>query len=368
MTGVYQTKTLASMTLEANKKIYITLALLGLACFFLGKKKSVTSRIINGITQGTTFSIVYSGPQIHSSKVDSVLALMDEDMNTWKPDSKISLINAFNRVDTVFAFYDESKIWSVLWDLSWEINHNTQGAFDPTVKPLVDLWGFGLKNVSSVDSTDVDSVMKYVGFRTDVIDLDELESDTAYLQTHVWKANPLTQLDFNAIAQGYTVDMLIDLLQENGIENAMVEVGGEVRCMGINEKKGEPWKIAVDKPVEGSTANDRELHSIISLVDQAVCTSGNYRKSIEIDGVKRSHTIDPRTGYPVEHDLLSVTIRAKTAAEADAYATACMVVGQEEAKDLIERRNLDAIFIMAGEEGYETWVSPGFEEDIKMLD
>lgn len=361
-------RTLVSMTLEVNKIINRTLAL-WLACFFLSCTDTVQVNELRGEAQGTTYSIKYLGePLVSKAEVDSVLEVMDEDMNTWRSDSKISLINDFDRSDTVFAFYDKSKIWSVLWDMTWEIHRNTEGAFDPTVKPLVDLWGFGLKNVDSVDSSDVDSIMSFVGFRTDVIDLDEVENDSAYLQTNIWKAKPRAQLDFNAIAQGYSVDMIIDLLSEAGVKDAMVELGGEVRAMGVNAS-GLPWQIAVDKPIEGSSAADRELQAVVSLDGKGLCTSGNYRKSVEIDGFKRSHTIDPRTGYPVEHNLLSVTIRANSAAIADAYATACMVVGPEESKYIIEQRGLDALLIMSDENGgYEIWVSPGFEEEIKLLD
>lgn len=355
------------MTLEVNKNINRTLAL-GLACVFFGCTNSPNENVLTGETQGTTYSVKYLGPNsVLKSEIDSVLEVMDEDMSTWRSDSKISQINAFDRTDSVYAFYDESKIWSVLWDMTWEIHRDTEGAFDPTVKPLVDLWGFGLKNATHVDSADVDSIMQFVGFRTDVIDLDEMENDSAYLQTHIWKAHPHTQLDFNAIAQGYTVDMVLDYLIENGVKDAMVEIGGEVRSVGVN-RDGQPWRIAIDKPVEGSSATNRELQAIVSLNDQALCTSGNYRKSVVIDGVKRSHTIDPRTGYPVDHRLLSATIRAKSAAVADAYATACMVVGPEEAKDLVEREGVDALLITSGSEGYEIWVSPGFESDITMLD
>lgn len=356
------------MTLEVNKTLNRTLAL-GLACFFLSCNDQLKVNDLRGEAQGTTYSIKYLGESLVSKvQVDSVLDVMDRDMNTWRADSKISQINDFRRSDTVFAFYDTSKIWSVLWDMTWEIHRNTEGAFDPTVKPLVDLWGFGLKNVESVDSLDVESIMPSIGFRTDVIDLDEIESDVAYLQTHVWKGEPDSELDFNAIAQGYSVDMLVDLLSDAGVKDAMVELGGEVRAMGVNDK-GQPWQIAVDKPVEGSSAADRELQAIVSLDNKALCTSGNYRKSIEIDGVRRSHTIDPRTGYPVDHGLLSVTIRANSAAIADAYATACMVVGPEEAMLLVERLSLDALFIMAGKNGgYELWLSPGFENEIRLLD
>jgi thiamine biosynthesis lipoprotein len=298
---------------------------------------------------------------------------MDVEMNSWRQDSRISKINQFSRTDTVFAFYDESKIWSVLWDLSWEINHDSYGAFDPTVMPLVELWGFGLKNAQKVDSAQVDSIMSFIGFRTDIIDFDEVENDTSYLESHIIKGDQRSKVDFNAIAQGYTVDMLYDLLMENGAENLMVELGGEVRCAGVSEK-GVTWKIAVDKP-KASGHSDREFQAIIPVRDASICTSGNYRKFIEVDGVKRSHSIDPRTGYPVDHNLLSVTIKASSAAIADAYATACMVLGPEEGRFFIEERmeyapqyNLDALFIIGAEDGYKYWVSPGWEEVVTILD
>ena len=341
---------------------------------------SSVEHIHSGEAQGTTYMIKYYGIEtVTQLQVDSVIESMDVEMNTWRNDSRVTEINNFDREDTVFSFYDTSKIWSVLWDMSWEIHRDSEGAFDPTVKPLVDLWGFGLKHVYNVDSMQVDSIMNFVGFRTDNIDLDEQETSENYLETHVIKGDGRTQLDFNAIAQGYTVDILIDLLMESGIDNAMVEMGGEVRCIGIN-LKGLPWRIAVDKPVINDGAGGRPLQAILEVQNASVCTSGNYRKFKEIDGVRVSHTIDPRTGYPAYHSLLSVTIQAGSAAIADAYATACMVLGPIEGRDFIERMRKDnsgtpieALFIMdAGgnstlEEPFEFWTTNGWKETIIWL-
>jgi thiamine biosynthesis lipoprotein len=353
-----------------GKNLHILIAS---AIFIVGCSNSPELHSIAGEAQGTTYSIKYTGDQrVTQQEVDSVIEAMDIEMNLWRPESRINAINSFNREDTVFAFYDSSKIWSVLWDMTWEINQETFGAFDPTVMPLVELWGFGLSNTLTVDSLEVDSIMSFVGFRTDLIDMDEVENDTAYLETHFIKGDSRSRLDFNAIAQGYTVDLLIDLLDYSGVENAMVELGGEVRCMGKNQE-GRYWNIAIDKPVEGSSAQDREFQAIVEVKDASICTSGNYRKFIEIDGVKRSHSIDPRTGYPVDHNLLSVTIKARSAALADAYATACMVLGPEEGMYLIGELNesgaeVDALFIMSGTTNeLEYWVSPGWEEEITWL-
>jgi len=353
-----------------NKLLILPIVLL----FISGCSTNPELHHLTGEAQGTTYTIKYTGKDfVSQSMVDSVLESMDIEMNTWRKDSRISEINKFQRTDTVYTFYDESKIWSVLWDLSWEINQDSYGAFDPTVMPLVELWGFGLKNAQNVDSAKVDSIMSFIGFRTDLIDLDEVENDSAYIESHIIKGDPRSKLDFNAIAQGYTVDMLLDLLLEEGVENAMVELGGEVRCVGVNNK-GETWKIAVDKPIDSGHEN-REFQAIIPVNNASVCTSGNYRKFVEVDGIKRSHSIDPRTGFPVEHNLLSVTIKASDAAIADAYATACMVLGPDDGKIFIEERindapqyKIDALFILGGEEGYEYWVSPSWEEVVMFLD
>jgi FAD:protein FMN transferase len=261
--------------------------------------------------------------------------------------------------------------------MTWEIHRDSDGAFDPTVKPLVDLWGFGLNHVETVDSADVDSIMKFVGFRTENIDFDDIETRTEYVESHISKGEGRSQLDFNAIAQGYTVDMLVDLLVDAGVENAMVELGGEVRCMGLN-KNGIAWRIAVDKPFAYDVVDGRPLQAIIDVQDAAVCTSGNYRKFIEVNGMKYSHTLDPRTGYPSYNGLLSVTVQANSAAIADAYATACMVLGPEDGVEFIEKMrgvksgvSIEALFIM-NQEGsdseFEFWTTPGWSEKITWLD
>ena len=354
------------MTLVA-KNIY-TIAVL--TAILSGCTSVPDIHVITGEAQGTTYSIKYLGDEnVSKHHVDSLLELMDVEMNTWRHDSRIVAINQFSHEDSVFTFHDESKIWSVLWDLTRKIHRDSHGAFDPTIKPLVDLWGFGLKNVSSVDSSAVDSVMTFVGFSPGLI---EMNVDP---ETHFIKGDRRAQLDFNAIAQGYTVDMIIDFLVENEVVNAMVELGGEVRCMGVNSN-AELWRIAVDKPIEHSAADNRAFQAILQVNNAAVCTSGNYRKFHLVDGIKRSHTIDPRTGYPVEHKLLSVTIQAPDAATADAYATACMVLGPVEGRAFVEavrvKSNGDAIealFIMSSSEGdgFEFWLSPGWVDAIELL-
>lgn len=364
--------------LNVNIRTTVTVASVLAFLFLEGCSSEAEEKIISGKAQGTTYVIKYvSEHSVSQYSVDSLFEVMDSEMNTWRKDSRISQINDFSREDTVFRFYDNTKIWTVLWDMSWEIHRDSYGAFDPTVKPLVDLWGFGLNHVETVDTADVDSVMKFVGFRTENIDFDDVETRTEYVESHISKGDGRSQLDFNAIAQGYTVDMLIDLLVDAGVENAMVELGGEVRCIGQN-KNGIAWRIAVDKPIAHDVVDGRPLQAIIDVQDAAVCTSGNYRKFIEVNGIKYSHTLDPRTGYPSYNGLLSVTIQANSAAIADAYATACMVLGAEDGVEFIERMRevragvpLEALFIMnkeGSDSEFEFWTTPGWSEKITWLD
>jgi thiamine biosynthesis lipoprotein len=267
------------------------------------------------------------------------------------------------------SFVDSSQLWSVLWSRSLDLYEASQGAFDPTVHPLVELWGFGLSKKGAVNEEDVLRILPSVGLTVDRIDLEENELDRVYVNTYVRKGNPNTSIDFNGIAQGLTVDLLADALIAEGITDFMVEVGGEVKCLGLR-MDGQAWRIAIDLPVDQADGLDeRQLQSIVSVKDAAICTSGNYRKFYEEDGVKRSHTISPFTGYPVQHSLLSATIHAVDAATADALATACMVWGPEEGRQFIEnyrtnneQERIEAFFIYATESGdMETWETEGWK-------
>lgn len=320
-----------------------------------------------GDTQGTTYLVKYEAPKLQpQSELDSILRAVDEAANLWWPTSVISEVNAWDRLDTVYAFQDDTFIFSSLWLMSEELHAATGGAFDPTVLPLVELWGFGLSERGAVTPSQVDSALALVGMGQGVIDVHHVERDHAIAATHVRKRFAGSKIDFNSIAQGFTVDLVMEWLLESGIENAMVEIGGEVRCAGVNDR-GEPWHIAIDQPLFTESEN-RQLEAIIAVSDLAVCTSGSYRKFYEEDGVRRSHTINPLTGYPVQHGLLSATIRARTAAAADALATACMVLGPEDGAAFVERyqfehpeQQLEAIFLIADEgETWSTWMTSGW--------
>jgi thiamine biosynthesis lipoprotein len=232
------------------------------------------------------------------------------------------------------------------------VNADTKGAFDVTVAPLVNAWGFGFKGKKTgaeADSTSslptaqqVDSLLKIVG-------MDMLTYDAEHNLIH--KKDRRTMLDFSAIAKGYGCDVVARLLKSKGINNYMVEIGGEVVVSGHNDKD-QLWHIGINKPVDDSTYMENELQTVLSITDHAMATSGNYRNFYYQNGKKYAHTIDPHTGRPVSHSLLSATVIAPSCAVADAYATAFMVMGEERARQLLEKhRELRALFICAGDDG-----------------
>ena len=317
-----------------------------------------------GEAQGTTYSIKYiSEERIDDAVFKDLLDMIDREVSLWRPNSRINQINAWDRTDSLFGFVDSTQIIGPLWALSEELHGLTKGAFDPTVSPLVELWGFGLSEMGNVEASEVDSVMAFIGMVPDRFDMNEEEEAGYYKSTWVRKGDARAALDFNAIAQGYSVDLLMEVLRERGIQNAMVELGGEVVCRGTNAS-GDPWRIAVDRPIEGSTEQDRTFEMIVAVQDRAICTSGSYRKYHEVDGRKMSHTIDPGTGWPAANGLLSATVMASTGAYADALATAFMVLGAEQTKaflTLYPGLGLDVLLMSDdGQGGYAVWSSPGF--------
>lgn len=320
-----------------------------------------------GEAQGTTYSIKYKAEdseRVPQSAIDSILDMVDDGVNLWRPDSRISAINAWSRTDSLFGFVDSNHIVGPLWALSEELHELTRGAFDPTVQPLVELWGFGLSKRHEVTAEEVDSVMAFVGMAPDRFDLNEEEADGHYVATWIRKGDGRAALDFNAVAQGYTVDLLLELLRERGRMDAMVELGGEVACRGLNPE-GKPWRIAVDRPIAGSHAEDRVLETVVAVDNRAICTSGSYRKFYEKDGRKYAHTIDPGTGWPAENGLLSATVLAPTAAYADALATAFLVLGEAQTRAFLEvHADLELeVLLMSddGQGGHSVWATPGFE-------
>ncbi|MFZ6051523.1 FAD:protein FMN transferase [Halocola ammonii] len=336
-----------------------------------GNQSEVESEIttLNGEAQGTTYSVSYWGTdKDYKSEIDSILLEFDKGMSTYREGSLINQINDFTRTDTVFAFYDSTKFMSVVFEVAREIWRKTDGAFDPSVYPLVQAYGFGLENRQEMTQEKVDSIMEFTGFTPSHIEMIEVEKEHLYKVTWIRKGVPTTKIDFNAIAQGYSVDVIADYLFMDGIENFMVEIGGEVTCRGIKPDSS-LWRIGIDKPIEN--AEKRELEAIVELHNTSIATSGSYRKFYEKDGIKYSHTIDPKTGWPVQHSLLSATVMTPSCMTADAYATAFMVMGVEKTKDFLRANpGLDLeVFLIYDQDGnWETFASKGMEKVIQKIE
>lgn len=290
---------------------------------------------LEGQAQGTTFHITYldAPGRNFSGQVDSIFRLMDRSMSLWDSTSIISRLNR-NEADVVV---DEH--FSAVFRRSQELAAATGGVFDITVGPLVHAWGFSYKKgLPPPDSAKVDSLRQIIGFQ-------KIRLENGVLQ----KADPRMEVDMNAIAQGYTVDVLAAFLEKQGVRNYMVEVGGEVRTLGQNER-GETWRIGIDKPVDGESKG-RPLQTVVPISGKSLATSGSYRKFVERDGKKYSHAIDPRTGYPITHNLLSATVIADDCATADAYATTFLVLGLEKSLEIAQRQGVQLYAIYAGSDG-----------------
>jgi FAD:protein FMN transferase len=307
--------------------------------------------VITGQTMGTTYRIVYLDEQKRDFKreVDSVLVAFNQSQSTYIPDSEIS---RFNRQDTLQF---ESPFFLEVLESSRQVFEETGGAFDPTIGPLVNVWGFGPEGAQRKDTVEIRDLLRLVDFNL-----------IAFDSSQVVKKRPNVYLDFSAIAKGYGVDVIAEYLESQGVHNLLAEIGGELVGRGVNEN-GELWKVGINQPDEKGARDD--LFSIIALDNQGLATSGNYRNFYERDGVKYSHTISPQTGFPVRHSLLSATVLAENCMLADAYATALMVMGTEEAIALQERNgNFEMLLIYNDEEGnLETYVSEGLKPFISFL-
>jgi thiamine biosynthesis lipoprotein len=290
---------------------------------------------IGGFTQGTTYNITYESMDSTDYKkdIEYLLAEFDTSLSTYIPTSVISKIN--RNESTKSDYY-----LNIVLKKAEEIYKITNGAFDITVAPLVNAWGFGFKNKEEMTNARVDSIMEFVGF-----------NKISFNDSVIIKSDPRIMLDMNAIAQGYSVDVVANFLENKGIANYLVEIGGEVKTKGFN-KKGKEWKIGIDKPFDNNLMPGENLQAIVKLSNKSLATSGNYRKFYEYDGVKYSHTIDPKTGYSVNHSLLSTTVIADDCMTADAYATAFMVLGLEKSYDLVMRLpGIEAYFVFSDENG-----------------
>ncbi|MCS5491047.1 FAD:protein FMN transferase [Algoriphagus limi] len=306
---------------------------------------------ITGQTMGTTYQITYLDSEVRNLKnsVDSLLQIFNQSLSTYIPDSEIS---RFNREDSLVF---ELPYFSQVLKASKEIYQKTGGAFDPTVGPLVNVWGFGPGGPELKDSVDIQNLLSKVGFEK-----------VQFNDTLVYKLVEGIYLDFSAIAKGQGVDVVAQFLASKGLENYLVEIGGELVARGMNDK-GEIWKVGVNRPDENSSSSD--LYSIIALDNKAMATSGNYRNFYVRDSVKISHTINPKTGFPVRHNLLSATVLGPDCMTADAFATAMMVMGLEKAIALDEELDEIEIFLIYSDEAgnYQSYVSESLKPYLSFM-
>lgn len=308
---------------------------------------------IEGEAQGTTYHITYYDNQNRNFKADIVQILKDFDLSvsTYIPNSIISRINSNEKnvvVDRYFTacFKKAKEVWK-----------NTDGAFDPTVYPLVNAWGFGPGKKAKIPAEKIDSILKFVGFK-----------GIKLRGKHIVKKDPRIKLDFNAFAQGYSVDVVSDFLSQKGINSYIVEIGGEVYARG-KKTDGSKWTVGIEKPIDNKeTAND--LKAVAELEDLAIATSGNYRRFIVENGVKYAHHIDPKTGYPTKNNLLSASLFSKQCISSDANATGVLVMGLEKAKLFLQKHpELQAYLIYSDEKGnYQTYETEGMKKIVRDLE
>ena len=297
---------------------------------------------------GTSFHVTYQCDSDLTESIKTELMKVDASLSPFNEESVISAINNNKEVRPDQMFIE-------VFNLAMGISKDTDGAFDITVAPLVNAWGFGFKNGSQPSKQQVDSLMQIVGYQkvrlTDGI---------------VMKHDPRIMLDCSAIAKGYGTDRVAKLLRSRGVENFMVEIGGEIVTRGVNPDR-KPWKIGVTKPTDDSLHVGHELQTILNVTNKAMATSGNYRNFYYKGGKKYAHPIDPKTGYPVQHSILSATVITKSCAVADAYATSFMVMGLEKAQKVLERHpELMAYFIYSDDDGdMAVWFSPSLKDKIE---
>lgn len=336
---------------------------------------------VTGYAQGTTYSIVYQDvlKRDLSNSIDSLLKDYDSYLSTYVDTSLISQFNnseysptsAKTSWNTDFSDLEiqPDGIFEDCFKAAKVIYHATDGAFNPAVFPLVKYWGFFKGEIREDPSgVEIDSILKIVDFSDSMINLyiDTVSKrDVIFGSTPViGKLNGNMKIDFNGIAQGHSVDIIGRYLLSLGINNFMAEVGGEVLCKGVNNKNAY-WQIGVDKPVENSSPGSEGFQFVVNVNNGAIATSGNYRKFYEKDGLKYAHTINPKTGFPVQHSLLSVTVKADKCADADGYATAFMVMGMEHTKKFLslnsELRLEVYLVASSGKDAYEVWMTKGFE-------
>ncbi|MGM9804426.1 MAG: FAD:protein FMN transferase [Muribaculaceae bacterium] len=320
-------------------------------CIFAFYKPKENYIRISSVIWNTEYHITYQGTRDMTDSINTVLNAIDNSLSMFNSNSLVARINAGDSTANANGYMID------LINRSKKINRLSNGYYDITVAPLVNLWGFGTKGVANKlpSKQQIDSVLSFVG----------INKVTVSANGHVTKQNSNIVLDFSSIAKGFACDELGKMFLRNDIDNFIVEIGGEICAHGVNPG-GNDWSVSVDQPIE---SNDSIIHKsavVLRLANKGLATSGNYRNYREVEGTKVWHIINPLTGYPEHNDLLSATIIASNAADADGLATACMALGKKESIKMIESNNdIDALLIYVDSEGkMRTWQSSGFAKSV----
>lgn len=325
------------MILEVN---FYKLSLISILFFLSCSNKKEDNhhfKLVKGYAQGTTYSIKYKDvfDRDFSSSFDSILNEIDQQLSTYDSTSFISKVN--NSSDTCINLKG-NDLFKFCYNYSKEIASLTNGFFNPAVYPLVSYWGFYNDTSPKIDSLFIkDSILVYVNLDSN------FKITLLNNEDFLCKNNEKSKLDFNAVAQGYSVDLIADFLKKNKISHFLIEIGGELSAQGLNVHK-QPWKIGIEKPVDNSYTGEHSFQKIIELNNNSLATSGNYRKFKIINGQKVVHSINPKTGFPAKNSLLSITVITEKAAQADALATAFMVMGKEQTISFLKDHLKDSIY------------------------
>lgn len=301
-------------------------------------------RSMEGPVYGTYYRVVYRSGEELDRELKLQMERVNVSLSMFNDSSVVSRLNRGESRET-------DSLFRSMFATALRVYRETEGAFDITVAPLCNAWGFGYKHDSFPSPGKIDSLRWYVG-------MDKLRLENGCL----YKEREGVELDASSIAKGLGVDLVAAYLEDRGVEDYLVDIGGEVRVSGMSDK-GRPWRIGIDKPTDSLSVDGRELQTVVALRKGALATSGNYRNFYVREGKKYAHTIDPRTGYPVQRDILSSTVYAPTCMEADAYATAFMVLGLERSKKIAEEHpEMEVCFVYLQDGKPGVWMSPAFEE------
>jgi thiamine biosynthesis lipoprotein len=341
------------MDLRKRNILYTVILLVSMFAVYLYRKNQAPEpMMIEGETMATTYHITYFDSKNRNFKasIDSLLIVINKSINNYDSTSEVSQFNQSERGIAINLPYLLPPIKT-----SAEVFRASMGAFDPTVMPLVNAWGFSHGKMLSMNQQRVDSLYEFIGFEK-----------IKFTQDSIIKLDARVQLDFGGIGQGYGADVITEFLKARGITNMLVELGGEGMACGINANTGQPWNIGILDP--NSTRDSLFFKAYVVVQDKSFTTSGNYFNYKIVDGKKYSHTIDPETGFPIQREILSASIFASNATVADAWGTAFMVMGHDKAMETLKQHpELDAFLIFTTPEGKtQTYVTPRMQSLIKL--